>query len=103
MEGKTWWARELPDEEEFGEALEFLSRYQNSVDYVITHTCPISTLYTMTDALGLEPQIPDVVNVQLEAIRRRISYKKWFFGHFHFDAELPGNMQVVYNKILKIG
>ena len=39
-EGKNWWAREMPSEEEKAHGLANLDKHGWKVDYVLTHTCP---------------------------------------------------------------
>ena len=47
---ESWWPQEIPTFEEYEEALENLSKVNNTVDYVITHDCPTSWSYIVGDS-----------------------------------------------------
>lgn len=90
-EGVSWWPQEMPSEEEYHSALVNLDKVGNNIDYIITHTAPSETVYYLSTlrSLGVKN---DVVQEQsltsfLDEIRRKVTYKHWYFGHFHVDLE----------------
>ncbi|MDF2962788.1 MAG: metallophosphatase [Paenibacillus sp.] len=97
-ESINWWPEEMPTLEEYQEGLENLEQHNWEVDFVITHMCPTSTLQTLNESINTginEDQLSDY----LEKIKARLVYKKWFFGHFHRDMELPNQQRLIYKSI----
>ena len=75
----TWWAQELPSEEEMQEGRANLAAHDNQVDFIVTHCCATST-QMLIDEQKLKP---DIETDYLEEIKQTIQFKKWFFGHYH--------------------
>lgn len=100
----SWWADELPDENDFAHAREILGAHDWRVDYVVTHTCADSML---SAALYPSPNWTnpdrDRLTGFLEEIEGRLDYKRWYFGHFHRDADLERNHTVLYDEIVRLG
>lgn len=80
----TWWPQEMPTDSEMKEAIENLKRYDNKVDYIITHTAPEDTMNIF------HPYHPEErpLNNFLEWVRENIEYKHWYMGHLHRDEDL---------------
>lgn len=97
-ENINWWPREMPSAEEFLEGLENLEQHNWNVDFVITHTCPSSTLKLLNDSqdTGIEE---DKLSQYLEHIKERLTYRRWYFGHFHRDILFLNNQRLIYNTI----
>ena len=88
-EGLTWWALEMPTHEELDEGIANLKRYNNKVDYIITHSCGERALMypplrTRNFQMGRYPE-------------------KWYFGHYHLDGRLNDKMTVLYQEIVPLG
>lgn len=82
----------MPSDEEYRNAIANLDKVGNNVDYIITHTAPSETVYYLSTlrSIGIKN---DVVQEQpltsfLDEIQRKVTYKRWHFGHFHVDMEL---------------
>lgn len=97
-ENFNWWAREMPSSEEYSEGLKNLDKHNWEVDIVITHTCPSSTVHFLNKALDISSEV-DELNNYLESIKERLTYQKWYFGHFHNDLKLPEKQRLIYNSI----
>ena len=81
-EGLTWWALEMPTHEELDEGIANLNRYNNKVDYIITHSCGERALMypplrTRNFQMGRYPE-----NQMLAYFEDIVDYKKWYFGHY---------------------
>lgn len=98
VEGRSWWANEQADEDEKHEAFINLERYDNKVDYVITHTCPTSILKEF-DADYRKDSTSDF----LDKVKDKIIFKNWYFGHFHVDMQIDSKFTLLYNQIIEIG
>lgn len=103
VEGESWWAEEMPSHEELEEAIANLKRYNNKVDYIITHSCGERALMypPLRDRgrkFGLYPE-----NHMLSYFEDIVDYKHWYIGHYHLDGKLNENMTVLYNDIVTLG
>ena len=83
----SWWPQELPDERNFEEARAKLDSVGWKVDYAITHTCSTRML---------SPTFFDELEDHLD-------YKRWYYGHFHRDANPAECHTVLYDCIVRLG
>ena len=98
---ETWWPQELPSEEEMQEGIENLDRVNNKVDYVITHCCATDIQNILDSGPGhLYEQ--DVLTDYLQKIEEKISYKHWYFGHYHADRRIDGKHTVLYRTMIPL-
>lgn len=82
--------KEMPSDSEYEYARGKLNASQNKIDIIISHTSPLEIKKHIIkyfrvpgkDIYGGEHKL----NLFLEEILSSVSYKKWFFGHFHCDA-----------------
>lgn len=100
-EGKSWWAREMPNDEEYQLGLSNLEKYQWKVDIVITHTCTAQSLKWIQEQYSTEV-IADEMYEYFQMIQNRLDYRQWYFGHFHQDAQLPDLQRLLYHDLLMI-
>lgn len=85
VEGESWWATEMPDEDERDAARANLAAAGGAVDVVVTHTCPTELLGEALD--GEQAARPDEQTDFLQELydERLSGFDHWFFGHFHRD------------------
>lgn len=88
--GLSWWAREMPSDQEYKEAVANLEKNDFKVDYILTHCAPegyicrnsvyvynrssnrlVSFFCHLLDGMGIE-------------------FKHWYFGHYHGDEDIKG-------------
>lgn len=95
----SWWEEEEPNHREMEEGFENLESHNNEVDYVLTHTCPFSVITEM-----FQPAVVynSVTESYLDEIKNKVTYKKWYFGHWHKDVSYEDYV-CLYNKIVKLG
>ena len=96
VKGVSWWDKELPTQEEMDRGLENLDKHHWTVDYVISHCAPTS----VQKAIGI--QQADCLTEYLEQIRKRLTYKKWFFGHYHHNKQVTDKDILLYEQIVRI-
>ena len=96
IEGKSWWKEELPSMTEVNEALDNLEKHNYIIDYVITHTASLDTLGTLATI-----KENNILNGFFKMIERDLTFKHWYFGHFHKDIEFEKHT-LLYNKIVEI-
>ena len=97
IEGKTWWKRESPDATEYRIAIDNLNKRNNHVDYVITHTVPISVMRQ-----EVPHYVSDPLNYFLEWLQDHVHYQMWYYGHIHLDKQVNEKQTAVYYQVLKI-
>lgn len=80
----SWWPQEEATVDDLDNATNHLTEYDFTVDYVITHTAPRRFLEIQCpdDLVYTEDCMTSTVLTGLEPL---ITYKRWYFGHFHQD------------------
>jgi hypothetical protein len=90
IQGKSWWPEESLNVADFDNAVAHLEEYEYSVDYVITHTAPQRFIESVPEQLQWLQGCK--TSQMLTAIEPMMTYKKWFFGHFHYDYIPAGSI-----------
>lgn len=82
IEGVSWWKEEETNYKETEEALQNLSVVSNNVDLVLTHTI---SRREASNLLGIPKYMLEKCSVSkfFDLLEKEISYKAWFYGHFH--------------------
>lgn len=101
-ENISWWAAELPTGKEVEEGISNLEKYDNQVDYIITHSCDERALYypPLKDPYQSMKIFPE--NRILSIFADTVKFKHWYFGHFHMDAQLNEEKTVLYQHIVEL-
>lgn len=99
----SWWPQEQPNHEEIEEALTNLEKYNNKVDYIVTHACPETIMRNELNSIKAMYKMECATEKFLDEIFNTVEYKQWFCGHYHMDAYIKScKLQVLYNTIVKI-
>lgn len=111
VEHISWWKDETFDTMDMVEALENLKKNNDNVDYVISHAptneC-LDLLYKLFTQCG--ESVPyylgkklkySTSSSNLQEIKDKITFKKWFCGHIHID-ETVGKYRVLYSDFEEI-
>ena len=105
-EGESWWPQELPCAAEYDNAVAHLKQCNGYVDYIITHTCPAETvLYLATlRQYGIRRDVVEEMELTafLDYVHFKTKYRRYYFGHFHIDAELWRNQTAIFNCVRKV-
>lgn len=101
-EGVSWWAAEVPDYAEFDEGIANLKHHDYTVDYIITHTADERAMYypAMVRMLARKEVRPE--NRMLSAFEDTVTYRHWYFGHYHIDASVNARKTVLYHEIVSL-
>ena len=94
----SWWAQELPSDEEYDEARQSLDAVGWQVDYIITHEPPAS----LKDCLGVDVQQRLEIHTFFEDIIKQCQYRKWFFGKCHMDRFIPMKFYAMFEDVLPV-
>jgi hypothetical protein len=95
----SWWPQEDPSHFEFQYGMENLEKHNWKVDYVITHDCPTSIYHQFTFR---KYQYESQLQKYLEEIKTNLTFKKWYFGHYHEDTDFGDKFSCLYHKVKEI-
>ena len=109
-EGLPYYPNEQPSEDIKEKVECVLGDRNNSIYGFLTHTCPISVIpkemflsvKKENDSETNELNIDRSTEMWLEALRKRVSYTKWYCGHYHIDKEIE-DVTMVYKKFIPLG
>ncbi len=89
----------LPTMEEMRHGSESLKKFDNEVDYIITHEAPqTERLYLDSNEYTLNH-----LHQYFESVSRRAHFKKWYFGHYHIDRDITRKYVSIFEKVRVLG
>lgn len=100
-EGVSWWPREMPSPEEYAEGLKNLDINNWQVDYIISHDCSFRTFEKLKE-LAWEDNPSTPLRDYFDEVEKRLSFRKWFFGHYHDDIDIDDKHTLLYRNIIRI-
>ena len=89
---RSWWAQEMPTDDEMKEAISNLEKYNNEVDYIITHAASEGIMCLFYPNHPKEKPL----NEFLEWVRESVTYKHWYMGHLHRDKDIWKNHSILW-------
>lgn len=99
MRGWSWFADEQPDEETKARVESKLDSLGWDVDAVLTHTCPNSFEPIEACIDGIDQSTVDKsTELWLDEIEKRLSYRKWYCGHWHIKKRVS-KLQFMFGNI----
>lgn len=93
----SWWREEIPSNDEMERAITALDGVNWEVDYVLTHCAPKSVQRMLASWYE-----NDSITSFLERVRVDLTFKRWFFGHYHIDRQINEGFVAVYNRIIPL-
>lgn len=94
---ESWWAQELPSQEEMERGRKNLEANGNRVDFVISHCLPQTLVHIF---LGAEADILTMYFNDL--MQNGLQMGSWYCGHYHKDQWLMNKFRVLYHNIIRI-
>lgn len=96
----SWWEEEIPSEEEKQRCIDTLEANNWTVDFVLTHEAPG---YDISNISFYHRRFrPDSYALWLQEIKDKLTYKHWFFGHYHEDRSPSHKDHCVYYSMNKL-
>lgn len=95
--GISWWPQELISFEQQEEIFSVIEK-RSDFDFVLTHTCPTEIFEKMRERY----KSSDPTMKILQEVLERITFKEWFFGHFHFDGRIDDKFSCLFNTVIEI-
>lgn len=103
-EGVDWWQEEeVPGADELALARESLKAHGRTVDYVVTHEAPADIAETLAWECGRPYDPCDPLRAFLQEVDDQVSFRTWFFGHYHDDEWRDGRHRLIYRDVVPIG
>ncbi len=85
----------LPEEGECVRARKNLEENKYNVDYIVTYDVG----FKLRNMLEMESNCFNNLHAFLNEVAEKCSFKKWYFGCFHFDKRIPPEYYGVYKNI----
>lgn len=96
--GWRWFEDELLTAEEMNKISNEVEG--QSFDLVLTHTCPLDWEPTDLFIGGIDQTKVDTsMEVWMNTLKDKISWKVWLFGHFHTDRAQQKGVEICYLRI----
>lgn len=101
MNGLTWFPDEQMSISEQNRILSLLDS-ENEFEYVFSHTCPFAfePIHLFLNFID-QNSVDKTMEYFLQRVYNKISFNKWFCGHYHSDEE-NGKIQIVFNLIHRL-
>ena len=100
--GAPWFGTEQPDERTKGQVMSALNRAGWKVDYVFSHTVPLSAIprHALLPTV-YQKMVDNSTEEWLEEIAQKLDYQGWFAGHFHITWSLD-RIQILYEDYMEL-
>jgi len=96
---KSWWEAEVPTVAEFEHGLRSLLAVGNKVDYILGHTTSTKAINRMLTPHWL---LNDPTATYFDRIEEYVSFRRFYFGHWHKDFD-DNTHRAVYHNIVLLG
>lgn len=99
---RSWWEQEVPDARQREHLASRVAKI-DSVDYVLTH-CPPTGCYEWYRSRfprfwGPSDEYTDWLEEHVEGA---FTYRRWFYGHLHFDLPLDEPHTLLFNQVFDL-
>ena len=97
-----WWTDEQPSQEIKARVESRLDIESWAVDVVLTHTCPLRYIPTEVFLPGIDQNTVDNGTEEwLEKIESKLSYDRWYCGHYHTDKTID-KIRFIFNDFITL-
>ena len=87
--GWGWWEDEQPSEEIKAYVERQLEKHDWKVDVVLSHTTPLKYEPVEVFMSGVDQsRVDKSTEIWLDYIEERLSYEKWYCGHYHTEKKI---------------
>ncbi len=106
VEGESWWPQEIPKSADLAWACNQLALRHWNVDLVLSHTAPVTMVQAIPGKLWIpghfEAKLEDPTCAHLEVFYQRLTWDRWFCGHFHIDFKANARFEFLWNKVVEL-
>lgn len=102
-DGRRWFADEQPGPEERAAVEAACERCGWEVDYVFSHTAPLSERPTEAFLASVRQSEVDTSTEEwLENLMGRLRYRRWLCGHFHINKRNERGVWVLFKDVIRL-
>lgn len=102
LRGQRWFPSEQPDDEIKDYVESQLDKAGWEVDYVFSHTVPFSHMPREAFLSGVNESLVDHSTEEwLEIIESKLTYERWFAGHYHVDWNMD-RVQILFEDYIEL-
>ena len=102
LRGYKWFYNEQPSEEIKQYVESQLEKYDNKIDVVLSHTCPIDYEPIEMFLPGIDQRKVDSSTEEwLGEIEKKLEYRKWYCGHWHTSKKID-KMQFMFEDVASL-
>lgn len=94
----NWWPNKQENIEAIDAVIKNIEKENGEFDFIVSHEAPAS----LTPCLENGFSNVNSINLILEEIRTHCSFKKWFFGKYHLDKQIPPKYNLVFENFVKL-
>lgn len=94
----SWWREEMPNREEMQHGINTLNKVNWKVDFVISHCAPSSIQHQIQPWYDID----SLTQYFEKNIMPDVTFKQWFFGHYHVDQIINDKFHALYKNIIRI-
>ncbi len=99
LRGYPWWSDEQPSMEIKQYAEQRLEEQNWKIDIVLSHTGPLKFEPREMFLEGIDQsRVDKSTEIWLDYIENKLSYKKWYFGHYHTEKKID-KVDIKFNDI----
>lgn len=100
----SWWSEENASSAEKAHGIAVLEHANWHVDYVITHTAPEQFFSVYQELAFNKLLLACPTQAYLTELHNRLTYKKWYFGHYHGDKNSNSlQCRLLFDDIVELG
>lgn len=94
----SWWADELPSEEEMGRGMRNLAKYNDKVDFIVSHCGPRSIVPLVAYGCHDNNRLTEYFDI----VKDEIQFEHWYFGHYHDNTSAFNKFVLLYDDIIRV-
>lgn len=95
---KSWWEQEMPTQMEMNFGSQQLDACDNEVDFIVTHCAP-QNIVAMVSGGAYQA---DALTSYFDVISESVRFNRWFFGHYHSNAQIMGGYVMLYQQLVRV-
>lgn len=94
-----WWEDEQPSEEIKAYVESQLEQMKWKVDVVLSHTTPLKYEPVEVFMSGVDQsRVDKTTEIWLDSIEDRLTYKKWYCGHYHTEKKID-KLEIMFENV----
>ena len=97
MESNNWWPEKITNKQCIDLVIKNIEKARGKFDFIVSHEAPAA----ITPCLEGGWRCNNAINSILEEIRIHCEFKKWFFGKYHIDKQIPPRYHAVFEDVVK--